>query len=85
MTTPLCEDGVWMQARSPSAVDSTCTPVPTSLPVSNSASFQGFIANRLSTLAGGPLALVQQRDGYDVQLSYSDDPSKSHRTIFKSR
>jgi hypothetical protein len=32
-------------------------------------------------LAGGPLALVQQRDGYDVQLSYSDDPSEFRTKI----
>ena len=34
--------------------------------------------------AGGPLALVQQRDGYDVQLSYSSDPSEFRQFHFRS-
>ncbi|KAJ9091261.1 hypothetical protein QFC19_009171 [Naganishia cerealis] len=31
---------------------------------------------------GGPLALVQQRDGYDVQLSYSSDPNPTELSHF---
>ncbi|KAI5450439.1 hypothetical protein NCC49_003062 [Naganishia albida] len=31
---------------------------------------------------GGPLALVQQRDGYDVQLSYSDDSNPTELSHF---